>query len=114
MDRTIEAQGAEEKYLTPDGPAKRVSRGRSRSQNFQVQPSVHGLRREEGHRMQEKDRDVQRGKQSEECKETDVELAGGRREQRHQSLSRELWAHAPTCRTAAAMMETEVWVTPGH
>lgn len=64
--------------------------------------------------MQEKDKDVQRGKQSEECKETEVELAGGRSEQGHQPLSRELWADALTCRTAAAMMETEVWVTPGH
>ena len=54
-----------------------------------------------GHRGHEEDRDVQRGKQSEECKETDVESVGGRTEQRCQPLSRELCrADAPTCRTA--------------
>ena len=43
--QNTEAQGAEEKHLIPDGPAKRVSRGGTRPQNFQIQPSVNRLRR---------------------------------------------------------------------
>lgn len=91
-----EPQRGEEKC--PTSQAKGVNRGSTGPQDFQIQPHTTQVEKVDTEGI-EKDRDVHRDR----CKETEmsVERGGG-------AQSRGLWADAPTCRTAMAMIQAGV------